>query len=384
MNGLTMHARGGRWRASRYEVASLWLLGLAPSAGPTALAADAGSAGAAAETAAAYGESHLQAGHVQGNVWLMAGEPGDTNVAVQLGPDGAIVVDSGVPAVAAELLQQIDALARRQSLLDPDAKPIHLIIDTSAAADHVGGNEILRQGGGTLLAGNAAFDVSFNPGAEVWANENVQLQMLMPAADGRPTVPQALWPTQTRSEDLYSMTYNGEPVQLYHPHAAISNGDTMVLFRNSNVLVTGNILDMDSYPIIDTQHGGTIDGVLVALNRILELAVPGPYEEGGTLIVPGHGHLCDQGVAVAYRNTITQIRDRIQYYKNQGKTLAQVRALKPSYSSDTRFAPNRETADEFVRAVYETLPPKGPMFSMQMQYVVPSGAVPGARGHEVY
>jgi len=336
------------------------------------------------EPESAYGNGQLQPWHIQGNVWLIGGEPGNTNVTVQAGPDGAIVVDTGAPAAAADLLQSIDRLARRQPLLDPGIKPIHLIIDTSSATDHVGGNAVLREGGSTLLAGNAAFDVSFNPGAEVWSNENVQLTMLAPGPDGQPGVPQALWPTQTRSEDLYSITYNGEPVQLFHPHAAISNGDTMVLFRNSNVLVTGNILDMDSYPIIDTRHGGTIDGELVALNRILDLAVPGPYEEGGTLIVPGHGHLCDQGVAVAYRNTITQIRDRIQYYKNRGMTLAQVLALKPTYDSDSRFAASAETAAQFVRAVYQTLPAKGPMFSMHAEYVVPAGAGLAARGREVY
>lgn len=347
-------------------------------------AADAGAAGQSGAGSTPAGNGQIRPWHIQGNVWLMGGEPGNTNVVVQLGPDGALVVDAGEQSSAQDLLQRIDQLARSQPLLDPSVKPIHLIIDTSAAADHIGGNAILRDGGSTLLAGNAAFDVSFNPGAEVWANENVQLLMLTPGADGQTAVPQALWPTQTRSEDLYSITYNGEPVQLYHPHAAISNGDTMVLFRNSNVLVTGNILDMDSYPVIDTQHGGTIDGELVALNRILELAVPGPYEEGGTLIVPGHGHLCDQGVAVAYRNTITQIRDRVQYYKNQGKTLAQVLALKPTYDSDSRFSTRAETADQFVRAVYTTLPAKGPMFSMQAEYVVPAAAGPGARGRELY
>jgi hypothetical protein len=152
------------------------------------------------------------------------------------------------------------------------------------------------------------------------------------------------------------------------------------------VLVTGNILDMSTYPIIDTRHGGTIDGELVALNRILDLAVPGPYEQGGTLIVPGHGHLCDQGDAVAYRNSITMIRDRIQYYKNQGKTLAQVLALKPTQATDSRWGATSGawTTTDFVRAVYETLPAKGPSFSMQMQYVVPAGTAPGSRAREVY
>ena len=355
------------------------------AAGAFVTASAAAPAGSAA--AAAYGEDgHIHPWHIQGNAWLMGGEPEGSNVVVQVGPDGALVVDTGVQSMAAELVTQIELLARRQQLLDPNAKPIHIIVDTNSFQDHIGGNAVLRQGGGTLLAGNAAFDQSFNPGASVWANENVQLHMLTPGADGKPSTAQAYWPTQTRTEDLYSMVYNGEPVQLYHPHAATTDGDTMVLLRGSNVLVAGDILNMNSYPVIDTKHGGTIDGELVALNRILDLAVPGDYEQGGTLIVPGHGHICDQGDAVAYRNTITMIRDRIQYYKNQGKTLVQVLALKPTFPTDSRWGASSGpwTSTDFVRAVYETLPAKGPSFSMQMQFVVPVGAAPGARGREVY
>jgi len=336
-----------------------------------------------------YGDGHIHPWHIQSNVWLMAGEPGESNVVVQVGPEGAVMVDTGVTSMASELLAQTNALAERQRLIDPSAKPLHIIIDTSGAADHVGGNAALREGGSWLLAGNAAFDQSFNPGAAVWANEQVQLHMLTPGANGQPSVEQAYWPTQTRTEDLYSIAYNGEPVQLIHPHAATSDGDTMVLFRNSNVLVTGNILDMSTYPIIDTRHGGTIDGELVALNRVLDLAVPGPYEQGGTLIVPGHGHLCDQGDAVAYRNSITMIRDRIQYYKNQGKTLQQVLALGLSGDYDELWGATSGawTTRDFITATFDTLPAKGPEFSMLNTTLVPAPAtVPGAKipGFKMY
>jgi len=343
-------------------------------------------ADSAATPAASPEDGPIHPWHLQGNVWLMAGEPDQSNVVVQAGPDGALVVDTGVPSMAGDLLAGIDRLVMQQHLLDPSVKPIHIIIDTAGFADHIGGNAVLREGGSSLLAGNAAFDQGFNPGAAVWANENVQLHMLMPGKDGKPSVAQALWPSQTRTQDLYSISYNGEAVQLIHPHAANTDGDTMVLFRGSNVLVAGDVLDMNTYPIIDTRHGGTIDGELVALNRILDQAVPGPYEQGGTLIVPGHGHICDQGDAVAYRNMVTQIRDRIQYYKNQGKTLSQVLALKPTFASDHRWgATSGEwTTTQFVSAVYQTLPARGAMFSMQGQYVVPAGAAPGTRGREVY
>jgi glyoxylase-like metal-dependent hydrolase (beta-lactamase superfamily II) len=345
----------------------------------------AGFAGTGVTTAAEAPEG-LRPWHIQGNVWLVGGETGGTNVTVMVGQDGAMVVDTGVEAEAAQVVDVVNRLGNRQQRLDPRQKVIQTIINTSGAADHIGGNGVVREGGGVLMAGNAAFDQNFNPGAGVWAHQNVATAMLAPGADGKPAVAQKYWPTQNRTEDLYSLTYNGEPVQVIHPRNATSDGDLMVLFRTSNVLVAGNVLDMNSYPLIDTKRGGTIDGELVALNRILELAVPAEFEEGGTIVVPGHGHLCDQGEVTAYRNLITQIRDRIQYYKNQGKTLAQVLELKPTLESDHRFGATTGswTTEQFVRAVYETLPAKGPKFSMQVQYVVPGDAKAGARGNQVF
>jgi glyoxylase-like metal-dependent hydrolase (beta-lactamase superfamily II) len=335
---------------------------------------------------AAAGDGKIHPYHVQGNVWLMAGEPDGVNVAIQVGSDGVVVVDTGVQSMATLLLERINDTAMSQAGFRAAEKPVHIIIDTDARPDHVGGNQIIREGGSTLMAGNAAFDQSFNPGAPVWANENVQARMLAPDASGKPSVPTVLWPTQLRYEDLYSITYNGEPVQLYHPHRAITDGGTMVMFRGSNVLVTGDVLSMLSYPTIDVKAGGSIDGELVALNRILELAVAGPYEEGGTMIVPGRGHLCDQADAVHYRNMITAIRDRIQFYKNQGKTLAQVLALKPSADTDARWGATSGpwTTTQFIEAVYATLPAKGAMFSMRTDVIVPADAKDAGHSREVF
>jgi cyclase len=344
-----------------------------------------GGADASAQSAPpADGQIHPY--HVQGSIWLMAGEPSDINVAIQVGADGVIVVDTGVAPMAPQLLERINQVAAQEAGFRAAQKPVHIIIDSDARAEHVGGNQVIREGGSTLMAGNAAFDQSFNPGAPVWANENVQARMLTPDAGGKPSVPTALWPTQLRYEDIYSITYNGEPVQLYHPHRAITDGSTMVMFRGSNVLTTGDVLSMTGYPSIDTKSGGTIDGELVALNRILELAVAGPYEEGGTMIIPGRGHLCDQADAVGYRNMITAIRDRIQYYKNQGKTLAQVLALKPTADTDARWGASTGpwTTADFITAVYSTLPAKGAMFSMRSEVLVPADAKDKANAREVF
>jgi hypothetical protein len=122
------------------------------------------------------------------------------------------------------------------------------------------------------------------------------------------------------------------------------------------VLATGDVFDTTSYPVIDTAHGGTIQGEIDALNLILRVAVSGPKEEGGTLIVPGHGRLCDEADVVEYRDMVTIIRDRIQELVRQGKTLEQIKAAKPTADYDPRYGGNPSwTTANFIDAVYTEL-----------------------------
>src|SRR6185437_14660512 len=182
------------------------------------------------------------------------------------------------------------------------------------------------------------------------------------------------WPTDTEDFDTYNMHFNGEAVQLFHPHNATTDGNLVVMFRRSDVVVTGDIVDLTGYPIIDTGRGGSIDGELVALNHIIDMSVPEDKQEGGTVIIPGHGRLGDQSDVVHYKNVVTIIRNRIQFYKNQGKTLEQVLAIKPTWDYDQRWGHDSGpwTTRQFVTAVYQTLPARGPSFSMQTLTLVPA------------
>jgi glyoxylase-like metal-dependent hydrolase (beta-lactamase superfamily II) len=212
------------------------------------------------------------------------------------------------------------------------------------------------------------------------AHENVLNRLVAEKAAGK-TDPsrELLWPTDTEGFDTDNTRFNGEAVQIHHPHNANTDGQLMILFRGSDVIAAGDVVDMTSYPIIDVAAGGTIDGELVALNKLIAMAAPSNQAEGGTLIVPGHGRLCDQTDVVLYKNMITMIRNTVQYYKNQGKTLEQVLTLKPSEGYDQRWggAGGRWTTRDFITAVYNTLPAKGPVsFSMQSGVTVPSTATP--------
>jgi glyoxylase-like metal-dependent hydrolase (beta-lactamase superfamily II) len=340
---------------SRWGGASAAEVGPAPVTSPAPMTSPAPAAAPAPLASPEDGDIH--AWHVAGNVWLMAGEPGGTNVAVQVGDEGVLVVDTGVQPMADRLVAAIRKLAASKA---GDQKDIRWVVNSDGLADHVGGNEVVRRSGSFIGGANFEIDnAGLTPGAFVVANLNVMSHMV---AEG---VAKELWPTETHIEDLYGWNFNGEAVMLYHPHSANTDGNTQVLFRGSDVLATGDVFDMLHYPVIDVAHGGSIDGELAALNDDIDLAVAGFHngpQEGGTMIIPGHGRLCDQADLVEYTIIVTTIRNRVMYYKNQGKTLEQVLALKPSWDFDARWGATSGpwTTRQFIEAVYRTLPRKGP------------------------
>jgi glyoxylase-like metal-dependent hydrolase (beta-lactamase superfamily II) len=353
--------------APRRIARPLWLLSTALLVAPTV--------GLAAQynLANANYDGDIHPRHIQGNVWLLAGEPDMSNVVVQVGDGGALVVDTGTGAMASKLLAQIQRLVQAQH---GDIGAIRVVIDTDGAPDHIGGNQVIREGGTSIQGGNAEFD---NPGvakgARVWARQEVAARMVAEH------VGEALWPSQNDNFEIYNMHFNGEAVQLYHMDRSTSDGNVAVQFRRSDVIAAGDVLSSLSYPRIDVASGGTIDGELVALNRLMNFAVPNSDtgeeggQEGGTLVVPGHGRLCDQADINIYRNMVTVVRNRVQFYKNQGKSLAEVLALKPTADYDGRWGADSGawTTRQFIEAVYRTVPAKSGEFSMQEQWVVPAG-----------
>jgi glyoxylase-like metal-dependent hydrolase (beta-lactamase superfamily II) len=278
---------------------------------------------------------------VQGNVYMMVGVGG--NITVQIGSDGVLLVDT----MFAPLAPRIAAEIKKISPL-----PIRYIIDTHVHGDHVGGNEVLAKMG---VPGAAPNDTG---GATIIAHENVVNRMARPAAAGQTPAATPGLPNDEyfmRTKDLY---FNGEPIFVIHEPNAHTDGDSIVLFRRSDTIATGDIFTPDTYPFIDRERGGSVQGLLDALNHILHLTVPAHLQEGGTRVIPGHGRLCDEAEVVEYRNMITIVRDRVQALIKKGMTLEQVKAAKPSLDYDTQYGPG----DAFVEAVFKSLtnPPARP------------------------
>jgi cyclase len=142
-----------------------------------------------------------------------------------------------------------------------------------------------------------------------------------------------------------------------HQPAAHTDGDVLVLFRKNDVIAAGDVFTPDRFPMINLQQGGSIDGLIAGLNRILELTVPEFNEEGGTLVVPGHGRLCDEADVSDYRDMVTIVRDRVRDMVSKKATLEQVKMARPTADYDAVYGSAQFTGEMFVEAVYRSLTP---------------------------
>ena len=336
---------------------------------------------AIAEQSPRDGQVHLMP--VQGNIYMLIAD--GTNIAVSMGADGVMLVNTGAASMSDKVLAAVNQLANMtvmppvpntcfgancpgawgwaspymNAIISSPAppRPIRYIVNTSAAPEHVGGNEKIASAG--FYPRGAAFGAAVEGvgrHASIFAHENVQNRL------SSANVPAAAQPTDTFFDEFQKLPeyFNGEAVILYGAPAANTDGDSLVYFRHSEVIAAGNLLSSISYPVIDLEKGGSIQGVIDGLNKILDLAVAEYRGQGGTWVIPGRGRLSDTADVASYRNMVTIIRDRVKDSMKKGMTLAQVKASRPTMDFDPRFGSTTGpwTTDMFVEAVYKSLQEK--------------------------
>jgi cyclase len=280
--------------------------------------------------APALAQPPVETVHVQGNVHMLIGAGG--NIAVQVGNDGVLVVDTGT----AERREDVLAAIRRLS-----DGPIRWIVNTHLHSDHTGGNEAISQAGVT---------VNGNPAAII-AHERVLTRMSDAGA------PVTALPLNTFFEDRRDFYFNGEAVFIHHVPAAHTDGDVIVHFRGSDVVVAGGLFSTTHFPVIDLEADGSIDGFIEGLNLILDITVPAYLQEGGTYVIPGHGRLSDEADVVEYRDLALFVRDRVRHLLEQGMSLEDVLEAHPALDYETRYGSEGGpwTTAAFVEAVYRDL-----------------------------
>jgi len=288
---------------------------------------------------------------VQGQVYMLAGA--GANVTLQVGDEGVLVVDSGAAGQSATIVTAIQRLTN---------KPIRFLVNTSSDADKVAGNEaIVKAAGGSRVnrpaqIGGVPNPLGQNAGVLTMTHEN-SFNRMSAGAPGLAALTGEALPESTFFTPRKDFFSNGEPVQLLTQPDAHTDGDIFVFFRKSDVVTTGDIVDLTRYPMIDRARGGSIQGEIDALNTLLELTVPERNQMGGTRVIPGHGRIANEADIVDYRDMVTIVRDRVEEMIKKGMTLQQIQAAKPSLEYDGLYGATAGpwTTNMFLEAIYRDL-----------------------------
>jgi cyclase len=293
---------------------------------------------------------------VRPNFYMIAGAGG--NIGAQIGPDGIVLVNAGTEAASGQV---IAALKKLTDL------PIRYVIDTNAEADFVGGNAKLAKAGQTIFTvtlGNGGLASAMTNGgaAAILAHDSIMRRMSAPSGKASP-FPTDAWPTEAFYPNRQTLRMNGEGIEVLYQPAAHSDADSFVFFRGSDVVAAGDVLDTTRFPVIDVANGGSIQGEIDALNKLIELAIaPTPfiYKSVGTYVIPGHGRLCEQMEVVDYRDMVVIVRDVIADLIKQGKTLDQIKEASPAKPYETQYGSKTGpwTTNMFVEAIYKSLTAK--------------------------
>jgi len=273
-----------------------------------------------------FSKVQIKTNKITNNFYTLEGQGG--TIGVLTGPDGVFMVDTQFAPLTEKIVAAIKQISNA---------PIKFVVNTHVHGDHTGGNENLGKMGVTILA-----------------RENLRNRLMHPApnANGTPGTP-------TSAPGLPMITFNGittfhmdgEDVQLIPIPAAHTDGDTMVRFVNTDVIMAGDFYRSIQYPNIDRANGGSLNGMIDGLGQIVARSGP------NTKIIPGHGPTVDRTAVMAHRDMILAVRDKVAQLVSQGKSQEEVLAAKPTADYDAKVTNSTETTQRFVTQLYAELKP---------------------------
>jgi glyoxylase-like metal-dependent hydrolase (beta-lactamase superfamily II) len=269
------------------------------------------------------------------------------NITVQVGDQGILIVDTGTASMSGKVVAALKRLSSR---------PLRYIVNTTHTIDHVGGNTAIAATGEIVPFREPNYTAGPQGALDTHKASVISYYSVLHRMAKIPELTEGGWPDNTYSTPIKRISFNDEPVVIMHQPSA-TDGGSMVLFRKSDVVSAGDLLDLTGYPMIDIEAGGSIDAYVQGLNRLIEITVPAANAAGGTLVVPGHGRIADHAEVAYYRDMLSIIRDRIQDMIKRKMTLAQIKEARPTRDYDTRYGKTTGawTTDMFVEAAYRSL-----------------------------
>lgn len=257
-----------------------------------------------------------------GSVSMLEGSGG--NIGVLVGTDGVLLVDDEYAPLVPKILAAVKQLS---------PKPVRFVVNTHFHGDHTGGNAPLGTDGAVIIAQDNVFK---RLSTEQYS---ARLQKNIPAA------PASAWPVVSFADSV-TFHFDGEQVDVFHVVPAHTDGDSVLWFRKANVVHMGDVFFNGMYPFIDTAGGGSIDGMVTALDTVL-----GRIDDG-TKVIPGHGPAGSKADLKKFRDMLATVRDRIRKAVQQGKTQDQVVAAKPTADFDAAWGNGFLKPDAFVAMTY--------------------------------
>lgn len=270
-------------------------------------------------------EAQIQTISVDEGIYLLMGEGG--NIGVSAGEDGVLLIDDEYAPLTEKVIAAVEEIS---------PQPIRFVLNTHWHADHTGGNENLGEAGAVIVAHDQV-------------RERLSTDQFVEALNQEfPASPPAALPMVTFNDSL-TFHFNDEEIHAVHVAPAHTDGDSIVHFREANVVHLGDIYFNGSYPFIDISSGGSIEGMIAAIDQVL------PLIDEQTQIIPGHGPLSNRAELLTYRDLLVTVRDRTSAAIADGLTVEEYIASQPTAEFDSTWGNGFLSPEQFLQIVYTDL-----------------------------